>query len=44
MTGKKVVLVDMDLNNPTQAKILNCSQGRRGYGILNGRERSGRNN
>jgi tyrosine-protein kinase Etk/Wzc len=26
MTGKKVVLVDMDLNNPTQAKILNVER------------------
>ncbi len=26
LTGKKVVLVDMDLNNPTQAKILNVDR------------------
>ena len=26
LTGKKVVLVDMDLNNPTQAKILNLER------------------
>lgn len=27
LTGKKVVLVDMDLNNPTQAKILKVNKG-----------------
>ncbi len=30
LTGKKVVLVDMDLNNPTQSKILNVNQE---YGV-----------
>ncbi len=37
LTGKKVVLIDMDLNNPTISKILNVNQGDGITQFLNGK-------
>lgn len=40
LTGKKVVLVDMDLNNPSLSKILNVNQEYGTTELLNGEKRA----